>query len=175
MSIQTQIDRLRQAKSDLVAQIEAKGISVPSDASLDDLAALVAAISSQEDLSEELTEQDGLIEELRTVLAGKVAGSGEAPVLQSKTVTPSTSEQTVTPDAGYDGLSEVLVEAMPTAEQATPGISVNTATGLITATSNQSAGYVPEGVKKTELQLPVETWTFTMEDGSTEEKTVVTT
>lgn len=46
MSIQTQIDRIKQAKADLISQIEAKGVTVPNDASLDDLAALVEAIST---------------------------------------------------------------------------------------------------------------------------------
>lgn len=44
MSIQTQIDRLRAAKAALIDEIEAKGITVPANASLDDLAALVEAI-----------------------------------------------------------------------------------------------------------------------------------
>lgn len=89
------------------------------------------------------------------MIYGQPVTFGGKPDLQEKTVTPSTSQQTVTPDADYDGLSEVTVEAMPTATQATPSITVSSA-GLITASATQSAGYVAAGTKSATKQLTVQ-------------------
>lgn len=109
--------------------------------------------AGSEDLTSELSEQDELIAEIQTALEGKVAG-GE-PVLQNKTVTPTTSVQSIKADSGYDGLGTVTVNAMPTATQATPSISVSSA-GEITASSTQTAGYVAAGTKSATKQLTVQ-------------------
>lgn len=58
--------------------------------------------------------------------------SGEAAVLQTKTVTSSFTAQTVTADSGYDALSQVTVNAMPYSE-------VDNAAGGVTVTIGASA------------------------------------
>lgn len=103
-------------------------------------------------IDSELATQDDLIAQLSAAVNNLPdAGNGE-PILQNKTVTPSTSKQTVTADSGYDGLDTVTVNAMTTATQATPSISVNSS-GLITASSTQTAGYVAAGTKSATKQL----------------------
>lgn len=98
-----------------------------------------------------LTTQDNLIAQIQNAVDSLPEASGE-PVLQTKTVTPTTSTQNVTPDGGYDGLSKVTVNAMPTATQATPTITVSSS-GLITASATQTTGYVTAGTKSGTKQL----------------------
>ena len=51
-----------------------------------------------------------------TLLGVKGTYSGDGAQLQSKTATPSTVQQTIQPDEGYDGLSVVTVKPIPYAE-----------------------------------------------------------
>lgn len=56
-----------------------------------------------------------------TILGVEGAMSGSEDLKpQQKTVTPSTSQQTVTPDAGYNALSQVIVNAIPYKETENP-------------------------------------------------------
>ena len=81
---------------------------------------LPAAGGATEDLDAEITEQEGLIEQIQTMLDGK------ASPLQSKTITPTTDTQTVIPDTSFKGLSSVIVngDANLVAENIKSGVSI---------------------------------------------------
>lgn len=101
------------------------------------------------------------------VLSGKVFYNADGqqtgtattptPTLQSKTATPTTSQQVITADSGYDGLSQVTVSAMPSGNATAPAsitgtaAAISTGTNTLTLTKSVSvtpsvtAGYVSSG------------------------------
>lgn len=110
------------------------------------MTALANAIRDKSDRTDLLT-----IDEMTIAVQDIEVGTAE-PTLQDKTVTPTTSEQTIVADSGYDGLDTVTIEAIPTVTQATPSINIDE-NGKITANATQIAGYVIEGTKSSTKQL----------------------
>ena len=107
------------------------------------------------------------------ILSGKTAyvkGSKVTGTIATKTSSNLTaSGATVTVPAGY--YSTNATKSVTTATQATPSISVNTSTGLITATATQTAGYVTAGTKSATSQLAFKAAT-TITPGTTNQTAV---
>lgn len=83
-------------------------------------------VSLDNTIDNEVNEQSDLIAQILSAVNGlPEAGTGD-PVLQEKTVTPSASTQSVTPDSGFDGLSKVTVngDANLVAENIISGVSI---------------------------------------------------
>lgn len=79
-----------------------------------------------------------------------VAYNKPSSTLQSKTVSPTTSQQTVSPDSGYDGLSSVTVNAMPSGTAGTPTAtkgSVSNHSISVTPSVTNTTGYITGGTK----------------------------
>ncbi len=80
-----------------------------------------------------------------------VAVPSSAPSLQAKTnISPTTSSQTITPDSGYDGLSSVQINAMPSGTEGTPTATKGTVSNhsvSVTPSVTNTTGYITGSTK----------------------------
>lgn len=118
-NIATEIDRLSTARNTIRDKMIEFGLGLSTD-KLDDLATEVDGITYRGAVSATVQEGDTY-----TIPRGYHNGSGTVSgvqgggnyTLQSKSITPTKSQQSVTPDNGYYGLSDVTVNAIPEAYQ----------------------------------------------------------
>lgn len=147
MSIASEITRLTDVRNTMRNTLVNWGVALTTDG-FDNLATKLGEVTNQGAVQAEVQEGQtytiprGYHNGSGTV--GGVAGGGNY-TLQAKTVTPTKSQQNITSDQGYYGLSAVTVDAIPAAYQDVSGTTATAADVLATKTFVASDGTTTAG------------------------------
>lgn len=95
-------------------------------------------------------------------ITGTATTSTSSPSLQTKTVSPSTSQQTITADSGYDGLSSITINAISTQTKST---TPTTSQQTISADSGKYLTSVTVSAIQTETKNITDNGTYTPTSG----------
>lgn len=133
MSVATEISRIQADRNTIRNKLVSLGMATSTD-KLDVLASAIEGIINQGAVSVEILEGQSY-----TIPAGyhngsgtvkamtDASGEGEKYKTQTKSITPTKKQQSVTPDSGYYALSAVTVEAIPSAYQDVSSVNATTA------------------------------------------------
>lgn len=150
MSTQTEITRIQTARNTIRTWAVGLGVATTTD-KLDTLAEKVSGIANKGAVTASVQEGESY-----TIPAGYHNGAGTVTGvsgggnynLQTKSVTPTKSQQSVSPDQGYYGLSAVTVAAIPNNYQDTSVVTAEAADVLankviVNANGESVAGTMP--------------------------------